>query len=99
MANEYPLGNRIQVTGEFVDDDDVFLDPAAVYCQVRNPQGVIKSYTYGTADPSIVKSAVGHYLLDVDVDIPGKWVYRWYSTGNGKAADEDCFTVDISEIG
>ena len=98
MANEYPLGNVIRVSAVFTDDAGEDIDPAVVNCRVRNPQGSATLYTYGTADPSIVRDSKGHYHLDLDDDIDGKWVYRWYSTGTGKAADEAWFTVEISEV-
>jgi hypothetical protein len=83
----------------FTDEDGKDQDPVMIYCQVRNPHGSAQLYTYGTADPSIVWDSKGHYHLDLDADIAGKWVYRWYSTGIGKAANEAWFRVKISEAG
>jgi len=98
MANSYPLGNVIRVLGAFTDEDGKEIDPAVVCCRVRNPQGSATLYTYGTADPSIVRGSAGYYHLNIGADIAGKWGYRWFATGTGKAADEDCFTVEISEV-
>jgi hypothetical protein len=94
MANAYDLGDVVQLTGTFTDplDDDAAIDPTKVYCTIREPDGTATTYEYGL-DAEINKSSTGIYTMNVDADSAGVWYYRWWSTGNGKAAEEDAFRV------
>jgi hypothetical protein len=93
--NRHDLGDLVRVsTGEAgftvaVTGDT--LDPDAVFLSVRSPSGLM-SYEYGVGDV-IVKDGVGKYHADIDADEPGVWFYRWWSTGNGQAANEGRFEV------
>lgn len=90
MGNVWDKGDEVRCEVEFTDVDDAPTDPDSVFCKVKNPLGVITSFQYVT-DPELVKVTTGNYYLDVDVDEVGMWYYRFYSTGNGKAAGEKRF--------
>lgn len=92
---KYTPGAKVTVSAEFTDPNssDDPLDPTAVMLDVRDPAGVVTTYTYGVG-ATVSKDSTGNYSADLSVDLPGKWWYRWYSTGTGQAAKEDCFTVD-----
>lgn len=92
--NHYDNGDLVRVYGTFTDplNSDAAIDPTAVMVSVRDPSGNVDTYTYGD-DASVMNSDVGEYYYDVDVDEPGRWYYRWYSTGTGQAAGEGAFTA------
>lgn len=90
-------GQLIRITATFRDNAGQAADPSAVFVKVRNPAGSITSYQYG-ADPEVQKSATGIYYVNVDLDAPGWWAWRWYSTGNYQAALEGRIRVKQSEF-
>lgn len=92
MPSIYDKGDVVRCSGAFTDSDGVAQDPAAVFCEYRDPSGNVTDLEYGV-DGELVKSAVGSYYVDVDADEVGFWYYRFYSTGTGQAADEDVFRV------
>ena len=91
----YEVGNLIRVSAEFTDpnNDDAETDPTSVYLTVKSPSGTVVEYTYGVGS-DITKASTGNYYADVDADEPGRWWYRWYSTGTGQAAKEGSFIAD-----
>lgn len=95
--NTYTLGSSLRVSGVFKNSSDVAIDPSVVKFKFREPNGNAVTYTYGT-DAEIVKDSTGNYHVDLNLDTPGTWYYRYYSTGTGQAASEGQFTVDISEV-
>jgi ferredoxin-NADP reductase len=68
------------------------IDPTTVRFSVRDPNGTVTTYLYGT-DVQIVKSSTGNYYVDVNGNSDGYWVYRFYSSGTGQAAAESGFYV------
>jgi hypothetical protein len=95
--NSYDKGDLVTVSARFRRSNGSLLDPAAVFCQVKNPAGTITLYTFGT-DAALVKDAVGKYHVDINANAVGVWAYRFYSTGNGQTAVEDKFTVKSSNF-
>lgn len=91
--NEYDLGDLVRCSGPFTTTAGAAMDPAAVYFKAKDPEGaVIGPYQYGV-DAQLVKDSVGNYHVDLDANKTGTWTYKFYSTGNGQAADERSFTV------
>lgn len=91
-ANEYDLGDMVRVSASFTNIDGVAADPTAVTLQVRRPDTSITTYTYG-ADPEIVKTDVGQYRADLDIDQEGTWRFRWAGVGAVQAAHESVFYI------
>jgi len=52
------------------------VDPGAVRCRVKAPDGTLSLYTYGV-DPGLIRDSAGHYALDVSLDTTGAWHWRW----------------------
>lgn len=78
-----PLQLKINLqTAEGVD-----VDPTTVSLDLRSPSGIETSYVYLT-DDEIQKDTTGDYICDVTPDEPGRWVYRWRTTGTGTALRE-----------
>lgn len=84
----YNVGDRVRCTGTIKDSNDTAIDPAVVKGWYRTPAEVVTTLTYGT-DVALVKDSTGAYHFDLDVDVPGRYFYGFYSTGNGKASSAD----------
>ena len=95
--NSYDVGDVVRCTGAFANRSGVAVDPTAVFCKVRKPDGTITTYTFGT-DAALVNAAVGSYYVDVEATAEGIWNYRFYSTGAGQAAGETAFRVRVSSF-
>ena len=89
--SQYEIGATVRVTGTFEDSTGTVRDPTAVYVTICDPDGLKTTYDYAVS--GITKSSTGVYYADVDANKPGRWYYRWYSTGSYKAASESSFTV------
>ena len=96
--NTYNKGDVVRVKGSFLDPDDNPLDPDVIYLQVKTPAGVVTNYTYGIG-ATVVKESTGVYYADINANASGVWRYRYYSTGNGQAANESRFVIEVSAFG
>lgn len=92
MANGYHVGEDVWIFGDFTNTDGDYIDPTNVFVKYRSPAGTVTPLQYGV-DAALVKDAVGRYHVIVDATTPGKWWYRFYATGTGKAAKETYFEV------
>ena len=95
--NSYDVGDVVRCSGAFANSAGAAVDPTAVLCKVRKPDGTITTLTYGV-DGALVKAAVGSYYTDVNATEAGIWAYRFYSTGTGQAAGETSFRVRESSF-
>ena len=95
--NSYDVGDVVRCSGAFANSAGAAVDPTAVLCKVRKPDGTVTTYTYGV-DAPLVKAAAGSYYLDVNATEAGIWAYRFYSTGTGQAAGETSFRVRVSSF-
>lgn len=76
--------------------DDVDTDPDTLELTVRSPCGTETTYEYDSEDEDtvVVKTSAGDYYCDVTPDEPGRWWWRWVSTGTTTAdASEGNFIV------
>src|SRR4051812_19836869 len=81
MAEQvYDLGDTARLSVAFTVGG-VATDPTTIAATVRKPDTVTTAYTSG----QITHDGVGLYHLDVTVDVPGEWAYKF--TGTGTAAD------------
>jgi hypothetical protein len=84
----YHLGDRVRCTGTIEQTDGTNIDPTVAKAWHKTPAGTVTTLTY-SVDAALIKSAVGIYYFDLDVDTAGQWFYGFYSTGTGKAASAD----------
>lgn len=89
----YTLGNLVRVSAVFKDISGDVQDPTVVNVTITDPTGTDTTYVYET-DEEVIKDSVGNYHLDQDVEIAGRWYYRWWSTGTGQASSQSFFEVD-----
>jgi hypothetical protein len=95
MPNEYDLGDLVHVTTPtpFKNvETGAALDPDHVYLSVRDPSGNVDIYEY-SVDAEVTRVGTGDYESDISTDEEGTWYYRWWSTGDGQAAEENQFEV------
>lgn len=97
MANSYDLGDLVRVTAVFTNSSGTAIDPTVVICKYKDPSGNTTTLTYGT-DVALVKDSVGNYHTDINCDEAGDWLYRWYSTGTGQAAEQHWFRVEAAKV-
>jgi hypothetical protein len=95
---EYDLGDAVTVRAAFTNPTtQAALDPDAVFFKYKNPAGTIVTLQYGS-DAALVKDSTGIYHVDVNANAAGKWLYRFYSTGTGQAAEEGAFKIRRSSF-
>lgn len=95
--NTYDLGDLVRCNGPFTNTAGAAFDPTAVFFQVKDPEGTLTEYEYGT-DAQLVKASTGNYYVDVNANKPGTWHYRFYATGSGQSSAEHSFIVAESEF-
>jgi hypothetical protein len=70
---------------------NLIADPTEVVCKVMKPDGTVLEFT--AADAELVHDSVGTWTLQLDIDEPGLWRYRFEGTGDVVAAEEASFVV------
>lgn len=81
----YHVGDLIRVSAEWTNSVGAATDPAAVFCQYKDPGGNTTTLQY-LVDAALVRDSEGNYYVDIDADEAGTWRYRFYSTGTGQGA-------------
>lgn len=102
MATSYDTGDVVRFSANFTDpfstptaNDPI--DPAVVKFDYKKPDGSVTSLTYLT-DADLIKESTGVYRVDLELDAPGLWTIRFYSTGTGQAAEETEVIVQQSNV-
>jgi len=90
MANEYFVGQMVEVSTEF-KVGGVLTDPSTVTLVIMDPDRVQTTYTYALAQ--VTREALGKFLKNILGSAVGTWFYRWFSTGACTSAGEGFFTV------
>jgi hypothetical protein len=91
-------GNAVRSRCTFRDIDAATLDPAAVVCMVKVPDGTETPYVYGV-DAELVRVSAGIYQLWIATNAAaGTYTPRWKGTdADGNiVANESAFEVDAS---
>jgi hypothetical protein len=90
------IGSPIAFTANFQSAAGSDVDPTTVTFWTLDPSGCQTSYVYGT-DDEVVKDSVGDYTATIIPDSPGRWFYKWITTGtNLVVVDEGNFLVQDS---
>lgn len=87
MASMYDLHDTVRLSATFTVAGTA-TDPTTVTFSYRAPGEAAVTLTYGT-DAEVVKSAAGVYYVDLTLDEPGAWYYRWLGTGAVATATPD----------
>lgn len=77
MADEITVGDRrrIFITG-ITNEAGAVVDPPTLKLDVRDPAGVLVTYTYGVGTV-IVRDALGAYHAYIPLPLKGRWKYDW----------------------
>lgn len=90
-------GDKVRLSAAFTDIDEAASDPGGVLCKVREPDGTVTTYTYGT-DAALIKDSTGNYHLDFLTSSPGRHRYGFYGITSGQAVAEGEFRVQPSKV-
>ena len=91
--NVYTQGELVRIAASFANGASP-IDPANVFVNLRYPSGASATVSGST----ITNASAGYYYTDIDASSPGRWHYRWYSTGCGQAAKSNYFKVLDPEV-
>lgn len=99
----YDIGDVVRIEGEFKNPDGELTDPGTVSVTIKKPDGTeLPTRVYNESTDDIQKDGVGRYRTDVDIpsvaSSAGTWRYRWFSDGEGKAAEEGAFKIRRSKF-
>ena len=81
----YSVGDRPYIEGRWTDAAGELTDPDEVFVRIAAPDGTDETFQNGV-DPGWIRLDDGHYRYSFDLNQPGMWRYKIYSTGNGQAA-------------
>lgn len=93
----FQVGDKVRLAAEFTDIDEADSDPGGVLCKVREPDGSVTTYTYGT-DAALIKDSTGNYHLDFLTTQSGRHRYGFYGITSGQAVSESEFRVQPSKV-
>lgn len=88
--NIHDLQDAVRLEVTFTDFNGNPADPSSVTVRIRKPNGTTLTQTFPGA---VIKDGIGQYHLDVIVDLPGYWVYRWEGSGALQESAQDVFLV------
>ena len=88
-------GSDVDIPVHIETADGTDTDPSTLVATTKKPDGTLATYTYGT-DSELTQQSVGDYTLRVNVNMPGRWRYRFVMTGTNNLAYEGWFNVQSS---
>jgi hypothetical protein len=90
--------STVRIPVNFQDAAGADVDPDTIKFKLYAPDATITTYTYNT-DAQLLRTSTGDYYVDVTPSLPGRWHFRWESTGTNKAsAIEGSFVVQVSRF-
>lgn len=72
----------------FFEEEGERITPDLVRFKIKDPNGTITSYEYGV-DEELLKDADDLYTIDILVNIPGQWFYRFESEDEESAFESE----------
>ena len=89
----YDLGDTRRLSAAFTitGNSPPAVDPTSLTFSMREPDGTVTSYVYGSSPASLIKDSTGNYHVDWLIAQVGKHYYRWIGTGAAAEADTDEF--------
>jgi hypothetical protein len=90
-------GTTIRIPVNFQNDASEDIDPDTVTFKLYSHfDGTTETFVFGT-DAELQKNGTGNYYVDVTPELPGRYTYRWETTGtNQNLATEGVFVVQAS---
>ena len=78
-------GTLIRIKASFADINGTPTDPSTITFKVQDPNGAKTTYVYPS---TIAKSSTGVYYIDVNLNVPLIWSFRYEGTGSITAASQ-----------
>ena len=91
------IGDTADLTAAFRNVYGLAVDPAGVAFAMKEPDGTITPYVYGT-DAELVREAAGNFYVAWTAAQSGRHYCAFRSTGTGQAAEEATFVVRVSKV-
>jgi hypothetical protein len=89
--NTYQIDTLVQLSTTFTAADGVTpIDPDTALLFIQTPAGIVSEYT-ATSTPPVVRESTGSYQLQILVDQPGPWIYKWQGTGDVEITSPDVY--------
>ncbi len=92
----YIVGDAPRLTGTFKNSAGSASDPSGIVFKIREPDGALTTYTYGT-DAELVRSSTGVYYVDWPVAKVGAHYFEFGGTGSVVAVQDAVFTARASQ--
>lgn len=89
-TNILDVSDSKTLTVTFTDENDVATDPGVVRFKMREPDGTVTNYLYGT-DSQVVKDSTGVYHVVWSFDQYGRHFVKWNGSGTLDASVDDEF--------
>jgi hypothetical protein len=92
-GNTYDVGSVVEVIGTFKDKNGALVDPTDVIIKYTPPGAAVVTKTFLLGQ--VTRDSLGVFYFDIDTGTtPGKWKYRFESTGYKAAGDATFFVSD-----
>lgn len=92
-VNYHDVGDTARLPTMITNAAGSAVDPSQLALRVWNPNQAMTVYTYGGTPAVSASGTAGSYYVDLMLDQPGRWVYRWEGTGGNSAAEQGEFRV------
>lgn len=92
--DRFEIGELVRLTRTFVNLAGTATDPSTVKVRLRSPDGTVTE-----GDATNDTTAVGVFYFDVTPTVPGRWRYRWVSTGDPQLRPTGTFWVNRDLVG
>ncbi len=84
----FPVGSQLTLKAVFRTAEGEAANPSTVTMDLKDPAGVVTTYSYLT-DNELTRTSTGHYEFLLVFDTAGTWYARWNGTGSLIAHSRD----------
>lgn len=92
MKNDVILTEQtIRLKARIRDIDGSLVQPQSIEFELKKPdEAEYTAYTI-ISNPRIINESTGVYYIDIDVDIPGRYEYSWFTYGSPHTSAKSYF--------
>lgn len=84
----------IRLKARIRDVDGDLIDPQSIEFEIRRPDEEDYSVYTIITNPTIIKTGIGIYQIDIEIDKPGRYDYSWFTYGNPHSSIKSFFQVE-----
>lgn len=92
MTQAYDIGDAPRLAVAFTDYADAAADPTTISFVITEPDGVVVTYVYLTAE-ELVKDSTGNYHVDYAISKAGRHSFKFVGTGDVVSTQQSEFYV------